>query len=95
MRRRKESPAPPPLELDGAGAWNASLEDAFELLLSDPVAVQAASTRHITAEEIRWQRCSYCGRPARSSIFDLTQRVRVLLCDACRPCAGRSSTPAA
>ena len=95
LRRRKESPSPSPADLDAAGTWNDSLEDAFELLLTDPAAVQAAAVRHITAEEIRWQRCSYCDRPARSSIFDLTQRVRVLLCDACRPCAGRSSTPAA
>jgi hypothetical protein len=96
MRRHKEGPASSlPAELDVAGAWNESLEDAFELLLADPPALRAAATRHITAEEIQWQRCSYCDRPALSSIFDLSRRVRVLLCDACRPSAGRSSTSAA
>jgi len=94
-RRQGSLTASPPAELDGAGPWDDSLEDAFELLLADPAAVQATSTRHLTAEEIQWQQCSYCARPARSSILDLTRRVRLLLCEACRPGARRSSHPAA
>jgi len=94
LSRPKESPPSAlPGEIEAAGPWEDSLEDAFELLLVDPPAVQA--TRHITAEEIEWYRCSYCDRPARSSILDLTRRVRVLLCDACRPAGRRSSSPAA
>jgi len=39
----------------------------------------------VPVNQLSLHRCSICGQPARSAIYDLSSRRRTLLCECCRP----------
>lgn len=43
----------------------------------------------VTVNQLGLHRCSICGHPARTAIFDLQSKKRTLFCESCHPRDGR------